>query len=167
MHALSCPTLYDTLDCSLPGSSVHGISQARILEWVATSFPRGSSQLRDWTRVSGVSCIGRRILPLSLLGPRSNSFTIFIFINSSVENNTIRPNWYFCSCLREDFLPEEINTTTSAETSNQFVFLKICTTLSVFEPSESSGQTNVFQVVYLENRIKITLTKRCYFVVMF
>ena len=55
----------------------------------------------------------------------------------------------------------------SAETSNQFVFLKICTTLLVFEPSESSGQTNVFHVVYLENRIKITLTKRCYFVVMF
>ena len=38
-----CPTLCGRMDCSLPGSSVHGISQARILEWVATSFPRGSS----------------------------------------------------------------------------------------------------------------------------
>ena len=47
----------DPVDCSPPGSSVHGISQARILEWVATSFSRGSSQPRDWTRVS---CIGRR-----------------------------------------------------------------------------------------------------------
>ena len=36
----SCPTLYDPMDCSLPGSSVHGISQAGILEWVAISFPR-------------------------------------------------------------------------------------------------------------------------------
>ena len=35
---LSCPTLCDPMDCSLPGSSVHGIFQARILEWVAISF---------------------------------------------------------------------------------------------------------------------------------
>ena len=46
-------------DCSLPASSVHGISQARILEWVAISFSRGSSQPRD---PSCVSCIGRRLL---------------------------------------------------------------------------------------------------------
>ena len=42
-------TLADPMDCSLPGSSVHGISQARILEWVAISFSRGSSQPRDPT----------------------------------------------------------------------------------------------------------------------
>ena len=41
--AQSCPTLCDPMDCSLPGSSVHGILQARILEWVAVSFSRGSS----------------------------------------------------------------------------------------------------------------------------
>ena len=40
------------MDCSLPGSSVHGIFQARILEWVAFPFSRRSSQLRDWTQVS-------------------------------------------------------------------------------------------------------------------
>ena len=40
------------MDCSLPGFSVHGIFQARILEWVAISFSRGSSQPRDWTQVS-------------------------------------------------------------------------------------------------------------------
>ena len=45
--AQSCPTLCDPLDCSLPGSSVHGIFQARILGWVAISFSRGSSQHRD------------------------------------------------------------------------------------------------------------------------
>ena len=44
---LSSPTLYDLMDCSPPGSSVHGISQARILEWVAISFSRGSSQPRS------------------------------------------------------------------------------------------------------------------------
>ena len=42
-HAQSCPTLCDPMDCSLPGSSVHGILQARILEWVATPSSRGSS----------------------------------------------------------------------------------------------------------------------------
>ena len=39
----SCPTLCDPMDCSLPGSSLHGILQARVLEWVAISFSRGSS----------------------------------------------------------------------------------------------------------------------------
>ena len=43
----SCLTLCDPVDCSLPGSSVHGIPQARILEWVAIPFCRGSSQSRD------------------------------------------------------------------------------------------------------------------------
>ena len=55
----SCLTFCDSMYCSLPGSSIHGISQARILEWVSISFSRGSSQLRDWTCVS---CIGRQIL---------------------------------------------------------------------------------------------------------
>ena len=48
----SCPTLCNPIDCSLPGSFVHGIFQAKVLEWVATSFFRGSSWIRDWTRVS-------------------------------------------------------------------------------------------------------------------
>ena len=46
-----CPTLCDSMDCSLLGSSVHGILQARILEWVTISFARGSSRLRDRTQV--------------------------------------------------------------------------------------------------------------------
>ena len=52
--AQSCPTLCDSVDCSLSGSSVHGILQARILEWVAISFSRGSSQPRDRTQVSRI-----------------------------------------------------------------------------------------------------------------
>ena len=50
-----CPILCDSMDCSLPGFSVHGIFQARVLEWVAISFSRGSSQPRDWTRVSRIA----------------------------------------------------------------------------------------------------------------
>ena len=49
------PTLYNPMDCSLPGSSVHGILQARILEWVAISFSRGSSWSRDRTQVSHIA----------------------------------------------------------------------------------------------------------------
>ena len=50
-----CLTLGDIMDCSPPGSSVHGILQARILEWVAISFYRGSSQPRDQTQVSCIA----------------------------------------------------------------------------------------------------------------
>ena len=55
--ARSCPTLYDPMDCSPPGCSVHGILQARILEWIAISSFRGSSRPRDR---SWVSCIADR-----------------------------------------------------------------------------------------------------------
>ena len=50
-------TLCDPMDCNLPGSSVHGIFQARILEWVAIFFSRGSSQPRNRTQVSHI--VGR------------------------------------------------------------------------------------------------------------
>ena len=56
--AQSCPTLFDPLDCSQPSSSIHGIFQARILEWVTISFSRGSSRPRDQTQVSLIA--GRR-----------------------------------------------------------------------------------------------------------
>ena len=54
----SCPTLCDPMDCSLPGFSIHGILQARILGWVTISFSRGSSRPRDRTWVSHIG--GRR-----------------------------------------------------------------------------------------------------------
>ena len=64
--AQSCPILCDPMDCSLPGSSVHGIFQARVLEWVAISFSRGSSWPRDWT---WVSCIAGRRFTIWATGP--------------------------------------------------------------------------------------------------
>ena len=53
---------YDHMNCSPPSISVHGIFPARILEWVAISSSRGSSQSRDWSQGSCVSCTGRQIL---------------------------------------------------------------------------------------------------------
>ena len=64
MHAKllqSCLTLCDSMDYSLPGSSVCGL-QARILEWIAMPFSRGSYQSRDQTCVSYIPCIGRQVL---------------------------------------------------------------------------------------------------------
>ena len=65
MHAQTLSWVWffvTAMDCSLPGSSVHVILQARILEWIAISSSRWSSQSRDQTHVSWVSCIGRWIL---------------------------------------------------------------------------------------------------------
>ena len=64
VRAQSGPTLYDPVDCSPPGSSVHGILQARALEWVPMPSSGGSSQTRDRTHVACVCCIGRRVLYL-------------------------------------------------------------------------------------------------------
>ena len=68
MWWFSCYVLsdsYDPIECSPPGSSVHGISQARILEWVAILSFRGSSLARDQTHIS---CIAQILLPLSHQG---------------------------------------------------------------------------------------------------
>ena len=53
--AQSCPTLCDPMDCNLSGSSVHEIFQAKVLEWIAISFSRGSSRPRSQTRVSRIA----------------------------------------------------------------------------------------------------------------
>ena len=68
----SCLTLCDSMDCSPPGSSVHGILQARILEWVAIPFSRGSSWPMDWTQVF---CTARDSLLPEPQGSPQRSFT--------------------------------------------------------------------------------------------
>ena len=68
----SCLTLCDPVDCDLLGFSVHGILEARILEWIAISFPRGSSQPRDQTQVSRIG--GRRF---NLWATRETSIRVF------------------------------------------------------------------------------------------
>ena len=62
MRAQSHPPLCGPMDGNPPGSSVHGIFQARILVWVAISYPRGSSRPRNQTYISYISCVGRQIL---------------------------------------------------------------------------------------------------------
>ena len=64
--AQSCPTLRDPVDCNLSGSAVHGIFQARVLEWIAIYSSRGSSRPRNRTQVSFIA--GRRFYHLSHQG---------------------------------------------------------------------------------------------------
>ena len=73
----SCRTLFDPMNCSLPSSSVHGILQARIVEWVAISFSRGFSWRRDRTQVS---CIAGRFFTTE---PPGNPFSCIEFIAQS------------------------------------------------------------------------------------
>ena len=89
----SCSTLCNTMDCSPPGSSVHGVLQARLLEWVAISLSRGSSRPRDWTHVS---CSGRCILyhwaTREILSEEQGQGIFYI--------NTFWPQWMDASFIR-------------------------------------------------------------------
>ena len=80
MYSLAHPVMSDfcdSLDCSPPGSSVHGIPQTKILEWVAIFFSRGSSRLRDQTCVSCISCIAGRFFTSELSGQHNRCvFTV-------------------------------------------------------------------------------------------
>ena len=71
MCAESCLTLCDPMGCSLPGSSVHGIFQARILEWVAIYCSRGYSPPRDQTQMSGISALASRFFTTAIPGKPS------------------------------------------------------------------------------------------------
>ena len=74
-----CPTLFSPMDCSLPGSSVHGIIQARIPEWAVIFFSRGSFKPRDQIQVCSASCIGRHFLYhwATWEAPQDAKWTIF------------------------------------------------------------------------------------------
>ena len=85
----SCPTLCDPMDCSPPGSSVQGSSEARMLEWVAISFSRGSSPLRDWTQVSWTA--GQILYHLSHKGSPMKWFSSVQF-SRSVVLDSLRPH---------------------------------------------------------------------------
>ena len=90
--------LCDPLDCTLPGSSVHGILQARILEWVAMPSSRGSSPPRDQTHVSYISCIGRQVLyhKRHLGSPKIKDRRTYLFLAPNSKDSCI-PSVLCCS----------------------------------------------------------------------
>ena len=112
-----CLTLCDPMDCSLPASSVHGILQARILEWVAIPFSRGSSWPRNWTWVSHIA--GRvftiwatRETPKTDSKPGKISEIVYWMMTSAVEKKkaeTLHPYgifpWEMKMCIHWNSCP--------------------------------------------------------------
>ena len=92
---LSCVQLFGTpMYCNPTGSSVHVIFQERIVEWIAISFSRGSSQPRDQTCISWVSCIGTWILYHCTIwesSPTASFYPIFLFPLSICSVGALRP----------------------------------------------------------------------------
>ena len=97
----SCPALCNAMDFSLPGSSGHGILQARILEWVAMVSSRGSSQPRDRTHAACISCTARIFFTHWVTWSQSWVFKAVVFISApQLETTRISINrwinklWY-------------------------------------------------------------------------
>ena len=84
--AQSCPTLGIPMDCSPPDSSVHGNSQARILEWVAISYFNGSSRPRDWTRIS---CTASRFFTTEPMGESAVHLKLSQYCSSAIHQYKI------------------------------------------------------------------------------
>ena len=109
MHVKSlqlCPILCDPIDCSLPGFSVHGILQARILEWEAILFSRGSSRPRDQT---WVSCIAGRFFTAEPPGKPPNILKWYAETNgvlrsSGQDSNILVSNAFLCLWLNKSSL---------------------------------------------------------------
>ena len=98
MCVLSRVPLCNPMDCSPPGSPVHVIFQARILEWVAISYSRRSHGPRDWRWVFCISCTGRQSLPLCHLGSPCKGLLLWAIQFSSVQfsrsvvSDSLRPH---------------------------------------------------------------------------
>ena len=106
--AQSCPTLCDPMYCSLSRSSIHGIFQARgVLEWVAISFSRGSSQPRDWPRVSRIA--SRHFYRLSHQEKLSLVYTLII-ANLSQKKSVFKDviSLALLACTKVDILPQTL-----------------------------------------------------------
>ena len=115
-----CLILWDPIDCSPPGYSVHGISKAKILKWHAISFFRGSSQPRNQAHVSCVSSIGRQIL-----------YHLSDLSKFSVHHETL--HWYIT------LFPKTINSSTFP-----FSDLDIVSTLKCMTSITTSTICNIF-----------------------
>ena len=98
-----CPTLGDAMDCSPSVSSAHGILQARILKWVAMPSSKGSSWPTNWTHVSYISCIDRRVLyhwkPKACVYVHTHTHTHILphfqmYMQSSFHTYSLLHKWY-------------------------------------------------------------------------
>ena len=102
--AQSCPTLCDLMDCSLPGFSIYGILQTRILEWIVIFFSRRSSQPRDQTQVSCIASGFFTIWAATLL-----FFNIYLFDCAgsvmACRSSAFRCGMWTLSCSIRELVP--------------------------------------------------------------
>ena len=120
----SCPTLCDPMDCSLPGSPIHGILQAIVLEGVAISFSRGSSRPRDRTRVSRI--VDRR-------------FTVW-----ATREPTIMSRWY--TWTKFSFVPGEFQKIKSCLVIEGFFFPFFLNQVLSYHATCSKAEVDKFKV---------------------
>ena len=125
MCAQSGSTLCDPADCGPLGSSVHGVSEARVLEGVTVSYSRGSSEPRDRTQVSCVSCIGRQILYHCTTWEAVNSVQAFSHVQLFAT-------------------PWTVARQASMSITNSWSLLKLMSTKSVMPPTISSSVVHFF-----------------------
>ena len=109
-----CSTLCNSMNCSLPGSSVHGILQARILEWVGIPFSRGSSQPRDWIQVSWIT--GRFFY---CLRHQEDQYTLYI------KKHELCSVWICCS-FAKSYLTQRDSMNCRTQGSFVFYYLGVC-----------------------------------------
>ena len=155
-HTTRC----NSMDCSQPGSSIHGVLQARIPEWVAISFSRGSSPPRDQTQVS---CIAGRFFtaeppwkpqPLSMVLPISSGFTI---VKNSYK--------YFCFPLFPNYnqyilhlLVQTIHTVFSYSFSENKLFSNTTSSHTILNSPESLNSNHPFIKLFLKHDFCLLLS---------
>ena len=104
--AQSCLALYNPMDCSPPGSSVHGILQAKKLEWVAMSPSMGSSQHRDQTCISWISFTAGRFFTNEPQGKPTDDLNrvncnVVPAVGFSLRGHTLMEKWYLLTVLTD------------------------------------------------------------------
>ena len=109
--AQSCRTPWDPRDCSLPGSSICGIFQARILEWVAISFSRGSSWPRDWTRSPALQADSFTVWAI-----RESLYVLMCYWFSPLASKCWSASW--SGCRNGESKMREVNKVSQSQVAN-------------------------------------------------
>ena len=136
-----CPTLCDPKDCSLPGSSIHGIFQARVLEWIAISFSRGSSRPRDGTRVSRIA--GRRFTIWATREAHTSSKTTHS--PESLAQTDISVEIWFWICPKIQLFPNFDSIYTCTTNSSRSPLKSHYSLLEWMSHHPPSGSSNIWE----------------------
>ena len=148
--AQSCPTLCNPMDCSLPGSSVHGIFQAGVLEWIAISFSRRSSQPKDQTWISHT--VDRR---LTVWATRELDICIKCGkIKCELISTSVVSHIYLCVCM---CVCEHLSSTLLGCAKSLQSCLTLCDPMDCSPPDSSVHR--ILQAIVLE-RIAIPSSRR-------